>query len=196
MIRNKFKILFVIIILLTLTSCVNRKIMQYRSYGIDYLENANYGEALNYFDEAIKLGEGDVGKLQYDLLLYKAECLFMLGRYNEAREIYKILLEVDKNNATYNELYNNVSSITDLVDFKKALDANDIEKAEAIYKELKALGMEHEKSVMFNQGVLYEKKCEYKDALNTFNYFLKQYPGDEDAMHEVEFIVAQLANAD
>ncbi len=47
---------------------------------------------------------------------------------------------------------------------------------------------------MYNQAVLYEKKGEWKNALNAFNYFLKQYPGDEGAVHEVEFINAQLGN--
>ena len=191
----RFSIILSLIIML-FTSCVNNKILQYRSYGIDYLENQNYEEALDYFNEAIKLGNGEVGPLQYDLLQYKAECLFMLKRYAEAKSIYNTLITIDKNNKSYKELYNNVSSIVNLVDFKEAIDNNDIEKAETILKELKELGLEHEKSVMFNQAVLYEKKAEWKNALNAFNYYLKQYPGDEDAMHEVEFINSQLTNAD
>lgn len=179
---------------LFLFSCSNRKILQYRSYGIDYLENQNYDEALKYFDEAIKIGDGEVGKVQYDILLYKAECLFMLNRYDDAKKIYEVLLGIDKHNSTYNELLNNVSTIVNLVDFKKALDDYDIERAEKIILEFKSLGMEHEKSVMYNQAVLYERKSEWKNALNAFNYFLKQYPGDEDALHEINFIEAQMKN--
>ena len=179
---------------LMLFACNSRKILQYKSYGLDYLENSNYEEALTYFDEAIKLGGGEVGPTQYELLLYKAECLFMLKRYSEAKEIYTILLSVDKNNRQYRELYNNVSSIVDLVEFKVAIDNNDIEKADNIFLELRELGLEHEKSVMYNQAVLYEKKGEWKNAVNAFNYYLKQYPGDEDALHEIEFISAQLNN--
>lgn len=177
-----------------ITACTNNQIMQYRSYGIDYLENKNYEEALNYFNEAIKMGNGAVGKVQYDLLLYKAECLFMLKRYDEAKKIYEILMSIGPFNKTYKELYDNVSSITSLVDLKVYLDENNIEKAEETLKKLVDLGMEHQKSVMFNQAVLYEKKAEWKDALNSFNYYLKQYPNDEAAMHEVEFINAELNN--
>ena len=196
--KNKFtKSLFIIsmiIIVAFTTSCKSSQIMQYRNYGIDYLENKNYEEALNYFNEAIKMGNGAVGKVQYDLLLYKAECLFMLKKYDEAKKVYEILMSVGPFNKTYKELYDNVSSITALVDFKMYLDNDDVEKPEESLKKLVELGMEHQKSVMFNQAVLYEKKAEWKDALNSFNYYLKQYPGDEDAMHEVEFINAELNN--
>ena len=101
---------------------------------------------------------------------------------------------IDKNNKQYKELYNNVSSIVDLVEFKNAIDESDVDRADTIFLELKELGLEHEKSVMYNQAVLYEKKGEWKNALNAFNYYLKQYPGDEGALHEIEFINAQLGN--
>lgn len=180
--------------ILMLTSCSNNKISQYRAYGIDNLENNHYEEALEYFDKAISLGNGEVGNTQYELLLYKAECLFMLKRYKESKNIYELLLKIDKNNKLYNELYNNVGSIVNLVEFKNAIDNGDVDYADELLTELKAKGFEHEKSVMYNQGVLYEKKGEWKNALNTFNYYIKQYPNDEDALHEIEFISAQTTN--
>ena len=190
----KKNILIIIITILTLSSCTSKKINQYKSYGKDYLDNGNYEEALTYFNEAIKLGDGEVGRTQYELLLYKAECLFMLKRYTEAKDTYSILLDIDKKNKKYQELYNNVSSIVNLVEFKTSIDNNNITRAEEIFNELSELGLEHEKSVMYNQAVLYEKKGEWKNALNAFNYYLKQYPGDESALHEIEFINAQLNN--
>ena len=177
--------------MILLTSCSKSKITQYKSYGIDYLENSNFEEALSYFDQALKLGDGEVSSIQYELLLYKAECLFMLNRYEEAREVYETLKLIDKNNKTFSELYDNLSSIVILVDFKLAVDNNEIDRANEILQELKQIGLEHEKSVMYNQAVLYEKKGEWTNALNAFNYFLKQYPNDEDALHEIEFINAQ-----
>lgn len=193
--RNKvLNIIILFSMILLLSACTNRKINQYKLYGIDYLENGNYEEALNYFDNALKLGNGEVSGAQYDLLMYKAECLFMLKRYSEAKGIYDILLKIDKNNKMYNELYNNVASIVNLIEFKEAINADDIDRADMLLSELIRLGFEHEKSVMYNQGVLYEKKGEWKNAQNTFNYYLKQYPNDEDAQHEVEFISAQMSN--
>ena len=194
MYKNIIKKIIFILLSITLISCSNRKINQYKSYGIDYLENSNYEEALSYFEEALKLGDGEVSSTQYELLLYKAECLFMLNRYDEAKKIYETLRVIDKNNKTFNELYENLSSIVNLVDFRLAIDNGELERADEILLELKSIGLEHEKSVMFNQAVLYEKKGEWKNALNAFNYYLKQYPGDEDAQHEIDFISAQLNN--
>ena len=77
---------------------------------------------------------------------------------------------------------------------KDAINDNNIDLADSVLLKLKEDGFEHEKSVMYNQAVLYEKKGEWKNALNTFNYYLKQYPGDENALHEIEFISAQLNN--
>ena len=188
------KILLLLLVSIVMISCSNKKINQYKIYGVDNLENGNYEEALEYFDMALKLGNGEVGKMQYDLLLYKAECLFMLKRYSEANSIYDILHTIDKNNKTYTELYNNVSSVAKLIEFKDAINSNNLNKADELLAELINLGFEHEKSVMYNQGVLYERKGEWKNALNTFNYYLKQYPGDEDALHEVDFISAQMNN--
>ena len=192
---KKFKIVYISLLLVVLLcSCTNKKIAQYKIYGLDYLENGNYEEALSYFNKGIEMGRGAVSQVQYDLLLYKAECLFMLKRYTEAKKIYEILLKIDKKNKTYNELYNNINSIAGLIEFKDAINNNDITLADEVLLKLKEDGFEHEKSVMYNQAVLYEKKGEWKNALNTFNYYLKQYPGDEDALHEVEFISAQLNN--
>lgn len=188
------KIIILCVLIILCSSCTNKKINQYKIYGLDYLANEDYEEALNYFDMAISEGKGRIGKTQYELLLYKAECLFMLNRYSDARDIYEILLKIDKNNTTYKELYNNLNSIAGLIEFKNAINANDLEAADKILNELKNSGFEQEKSVIFNQAVLYEKRGEWKNALNTFNYFLKQYPGDEAALHEVEFISAQLNN--
>lgn len=188
------KIIILCVLIILCSSCTNKKINQYKIYGLDYLANEDYEEALNYFDMAISEGKGRIGKTQYELLLYKAECLFMLNRYSDARDIYEILLKIDKNNTTYKELYNNLNSIAGLIEFKNAINANDLEAADKILNELKISGFEQEKSVIFNQAVLYEKRGEWKNALNTFNYFLKQYPGDEAALHEVEFISAQLNN--
>ena len=87
--KKMVKIKYAIVLLFSifiLSSCQNKRINQYKSYGIDYLENNNYEEALSYFDEALKLGDGEVSSTQYELLLYKAECLFMLNRYDEAKK--------------------------------------------------------------------------------------------------------------
>lgn len=181
-------------LLIILCSCSNKKVLELRAYGIDYLENMNYEEALSYFNEAIKAGNGEVSSLQYDILQYKAECLFMLKKYQEAKNVYDTLLTIDRFNKNYKEISEKLDLVSLLIDFKEYLNENKIEDAEKVLLKLKENGKEHEKSVLFNQAVLYEKKGEWKDALNAFNYYLNQYPGDENAMHEVEFINSELNN--
>ena len=84
---KKFRILYILLLTVFLCACTNKKIAQYKIYGLDYLENGNYEEALSYFNKGIEMGRGSVTQVQYDLLLYKAECLFMLKRYSEAKKI-------------------------------------------------------------------------------------------------------------
>ena len=70
-----------------------------------------------------------------------------------------------------------------------------IEDAENIYSELSNLGASYDKSVRFNHAVLYEKRGEWRDALNEFNMYIMQYPDDEAALHEKEFIEAILSTS-
>ena len=183
-----YKFLLITFVTILLCGCSNNSIYEYRNKGIMELNNGNYESALNNLNTAISLSKGKVGRLQFDLIMYKAEALFSLKKYDEAKNIYETLIQVDKNNKIFNELYNNVSSIIYKIDLKKAIDNNDISTADSIIENLKKLGVEHEKCIMFNQAVLYEKKGQWKDALNSFIYYLKMYPDDANAQYEVDFI--------
>lgn len=171
-----------------LISCQNKKIAEYTEQGIYYLKKEDYTEALNYFNIALQSGNGDVSDIQYQLLLYKAECLFMLERYDECRKIYNTLVVIDKNNKQYNELNQIMTTIDNLSNLKESLNNDDIVTAEELISLLKNTNLEHDKAFVFNQAVLYEKKGEWKDALNMFEYYLTQNPNDEKAQHEIDFI--------
>ena len=191
--KNNTKILLICIIFLLFTSCGrNNKILEYRREGINAIRNNSYEDALNYFNIAIKTGNGQVSEIQYDLLLYKAECLFMLGKYEECKNIYSILLDINPNNKQFQELYGIFKDISKLTELKNALNNDDIELSEDLINQIKNSGIEHDKSVLFNQAVLYEKQGNWKDALNTFNYYIKLYPNDELALQEINFITVQL----
>ena len=184
---------FVFCIFLLFTSCSkNNKILEYRKEGINLLRSKNYKEALNYFNIAISYGDGDVSELQYDILLYKAECLFMLSNFSECRDIYELLIKIKKNNKQYLEIYNLLNGIAKLSDLKNTINNNNLDEAENIIKDLQNLGIEHDKSILYNQAVIYEKEGEWKSALNAFNYYLKLYPNDELALKEIKFINAQI----
>ena len=171
-----------------LISCQNKEIAEYTEQGIYYLKKEDYVEALNNFNIALQNGHGEVSDIQYQLLLYKAECLFMLKRYDECRKIYNTLVAIDKNNKQYNELNQIMTNLDDLSTLKDSLNNDDIIKAEELIAILKNTNLEHDKTFVFNQAVLYEKKGEWKDALNMFEYYLTQNPNDEKAQHEIDFI--------
>ena len=185
--KIKFLLLSISISFL-LISCQNKEIAEYTEQGIYYLKKEDYVEALNNFNIALQNGHGEVSDIQYQLLLYKAECLFMLKRYDECRKIYNTLVAIDKNNKQYNELNQIMTNLDDLSTLKDSLNNDDIIKAEELIAILKNTNLEHDKTFVFNQAVLYEKKGEWKDALNMFEYYLTQNPDDEKAQHEIDFI--------
>lgn len=193
MLNKKILLATIVVFMLLLSSCSNKnRILAYRAEGINSLQNKNYQEALDYFNMAIDAGDGEVSNLQYDLLLYKAECLFQLGNYSKSRDIYNVLLKVKPNNSQFKEIFSIINSLASLDELRSALDNNQLNQAEDIIEKLKQTGLEHDRAVIFNQGVLYEKKGEWKYALEQFKYYLTQFPNDEKAMHEIEFISAQL----
>ena len=116
----------------------------------------------------------------------------MLGKYEECKNIYSILLDINPNNKQFQELYGIFNDISKLTELKNALNNDEIELSEDLINQIKNSGIEHDKSVLFNQAVLYEKQGNWKDALNTFNYYIKLYPNDELALQEINFITVQL----
>ena len=81
-----------------------------------------------------------------------------------------------------------MTNIDNLASLKDSLNNDDLIRAEELISILKNTNLEHDKTFVFNQAVLYEKKGEWKDALNMFEYYLTQNPDDEKAIHEIDFI--------
>ena len=192
LLKKIYIIVISIMLIFVLCSCQNARIKDLRKKGIEALDNGNYQEAHDLLYEALMAGKGQVGRIQYDILMYYAECCYYLKDYDKVDKIYESLYKIDKNNKTYQYLNNNIRTEITKIRFKIALDEDRIEDADAIYKELSELGASFDKSVRFNHAVLYEKRGEWRDALNEFNMYLMQYPDDEDALHEKEFIEAIL----
>jgi tetratricopeptide (TPR) repeat protein len=185
---NKFKILILLCILLLLTSCSAISISHFKNQGIDFLNDGYYQDALESFDRALLISDGAVGTTQYDILLYKAECYFLLSEYDKANHIYDILLKVDKNNKTYEELYNKSSAYLKIIELRDALNNDEIEKAEVLIDEIKKLGLATDKAVEFNEAVFLEKSGDWEKAREAFaDYFIK-YSGDKNAERELDFL--------
>ena len=185
---NKIKILILLCILLLLTSCSAISISHFKNQGIDFLNDGYYQDALESFDRALLISDGAVGTTQYDILLYKAECYFLLSEYDKANHIYDILLKVDKNNKTYEELYNKSSAYLKIIELRDALNNDEIEKAEVLIDEIKKLGLATDKAVEFNEAVFLEKSGDWEKAREAFaDYFIK-YSGDKNAERELDFL--------
>ena len=68
-----------------------------RNEGVKLFEEGSYEEALSKFDEAISEKQWFSDALDVDILLYRADCLIRMDRYNEAVSVYNsIKTDYDK----------------------------------------------------------------------------------------------------
>ncbi len=186
--HNFFKLLFILILITQLASCSAISISHYKNQGVDFLNDGYYEDAIDSFDRALNASDGAVGTMQYDILLYKAECLFLIGEYEKANHIYDSLLKIDKNNTTYIELYNKSKAYIKVIELKDALNNNDIELSKKLIDEIKELGLGSDRAVEFNEAVYYERAGEWEKAKDAFaDYFIK-YSSDKIAEKELEFL--------
>lgn len=183
-----FKIFILILSLLFLTSCSAISIAHYKNQGVDFLNDGYYSDAIESFDRALNASDGAVGRTQYDILLYKAECLFLIGEYEKANHIYDSLLKIDSNDNTYKELYNKSKAYIKVIELKNALNNNDIIESEKLINEIKELGLASDRAVEFNEAVYYERIGDWEKAKDAFaDYFIK-YSSDKIAEKELEFL--------
>ncbi len=175
---------------------------------IEILETmTRYGhqeEAQNYLSEALsahgdEMSDYDKGRLYYYLGDYESACVSLekarsdtdyqstillgrtyeaLGDYNYALSVYQAYLANDQ---THPELYNQLGlcqmamgSYQDaLTSFQTGLK----EKNNSVLQ-----------SLSFNEIVAYEHLGEFKKASVLMDTYLENYPGDEDAVREAEFL--------
>lgn len=189
------KILFITLIIsfcLSICSCSKDKMSTLRDEGIQLIEEEQYDAAIEKLNEALKLGDGEIGPFQYDTILYKAECEFKLGHYTKAKELYEVLLTIDKKNKDYKTMYDTAVIYEKLVKARDALNRNDLNEAEQLLNEVRNAGYENDKSYLFNEIILAEKRGLYEDAFALLNRYLKSYPNDEEALKELDFVNVRL----
>lgn len=163
-----------------------------REEGIQLIEEENYDAAIEKLNEALLLGDGEIGPFQYDTILYKAECEFRLGNYSKAKDLYEVLLTIDKKNPDYKTMYDTTVIYEKIVKAKDALNKNELNEAEKLLNEVRNAGYENDKSYLFNEIILAEKRGLYEDAYSLLTRFLKSYPNDEEALKELEFVKVRL----
>lgn len=75
-----------------------------RLSGIEKLDAGDYAGAIADLEEALNLGKGRVGEIEFDILKYRAEAEVKIGDYSAAAHTYGILMEVDGEKPEYTEL--------------------------------------------------------------------------------------------
>ena len=73
----------------------NDSVMAYRGMGLACLTSGDYDEAIEYFNLAIANADRTVGKLDYDLIGYRAEAEMEAGRYDDAILSYTQLIDLN-----------------------------------------------------------------------------------------------------
>ena len=129
-----------------LTSCgrKTKKEKELREQAIGFMGNGDYGAAIARFNEALSMQDSHYGKLEMDILKYRAEAEIRNGDYAAADSTYAKLIEFEGESADYLNL--RVVCISHAgSDLKKAIEyyhrAADKEGSEVIRRQaLYALG--------------------------------------------------------
>ncbi|MDO4488325.1 MAG: tetratricopeptide repeat protein [Eubacteriales bacterium] len=157
--KKLFRYLPLLLAFLILTGCQQDKVLSLRADALSAYEKGDYAQAGMLFEEALMAGEGMVSEVQTDILRYMADCDVRTGQFESAMDIYERLIEL-------------TGSETD----KRLL----LELTEAV--------TEAERINMFNEAVTLENEGKYKEALEAFISYSEQYPGDVEALKEIEFL--------
>lgn len=72
-----------------------------RGRGIAYLSQADYSNAVKYFLEALKLSDGFVQDIDYDINYYLGDAYIGLSDYESAENVYTSILELKKEAQAY-----------------------------------------------------------------------------------------------
>ncbi|MDR1801145.1 MAG: tetratricopeptide repeat protein [Lachnospiraceae bacterium] len=144
--------------------------------GLDYINAGKYEEALKCFEIDIKNSVNPA-----DAWLGAGIAYYELKRYDEAEEALLKTIELGTKESAV--IYNMLGSArfeeekwdAALHYYEKALSVGD-GSAELI------------KEVKFNEIVIYEKKEDYETAKEKLTKYIEEYPDDEKAAKEIEFL--------
>lgn len=163
-----------------------------RELGIEAMRAGDYEGAKQRFSEALDASKGQVSDLQYDILKYRGECELRLQQYEEAKNTYTILSELDtdaENQKAYQAILSEMDGIDQLSEAKTMMDEGDYQGA---YDKLELLadlktGMVG-RIAWFNRAVCMENLQKFSEAEEAFSQYLEAYPDDEAAQKEVDFL--------
>ena len=160
----KKRILYIVCLMLAVvlcTGCTDReeKQLEYRQKGITLMENGDYEEALEAFQNALDLSLGEVGETEMDICFYKAESLYRLGDAQGAMDVYSAIISYNENAKAYflrgNLYYSQNNEEQALKDYAAAIenDSKDYELYIGVFEALTAHGKDKEAQGYLNQAL-------------------------------------------
>mgnify|MGYP003301621940 CR=1 FL=1 len=162
--KLKKRILYIVCLMLAVvlcTGCTEReeKQLEHRQKGITLMENGDYEEALEEFQNALDLSLGEVGETEMDICFYKAESLYRLGDTQGAMDVYSAIIAFNENAKAYflrgNLYYSQNDEENALKDYAAAIenDSKDYDLYIGVYEALSAHGKEKEAQEYLNQAL-------------------------------------------
>ncbi len=163
-----------------------------KEQGIAAMTEGDYETALRVFDEALALSGGRVGTQEVDICYYKAAALYQSGDFEGAEDVYRALMEYDKDSM---EPYFLLASIyADQKDIEQARkyygeaiarDEEDYDLYIAIYENLNALGYTSEATEYLNLALEIDgDKAENSMQRGRIYLIMGQYDAAEKALNK------------
>lgn len=171
----------------TMSSC-GSKAKELRLEGIAQLEKGDYQEAITTLNKALDESNGQISKMQFDILLYRAEAEYMTGDLAAAQKTVNILTKIDGKNETYQKMQTQIDAKKLIQDAATALNEEDLETARANLDKARDAGLQNDRDLLFNEAVYLEKTAQWQSAYDAFTDYLGMYPGDEEAKRELSFL--------
>lgn len=185
--RMLFATACALMILATMNSC-GSKAKELRLEGIAQLEKGDYQDAITTLNKALDESNGQISKVQFDILLYRAEAEYMTGDLAAAQKTVNILTKIDGKNETYQKLQTQIDAKKLIQDAAMALNEEDLETARTNLDKARDAGLQNDRDLLFNEAVYLEKTAQWQSAYDAFTDYLGMYPGDEEAKRELSFL--------
>lgn len=170
---------FILIACVVLAACAlcacgkdTRTEKELREQAIGFMQQGDYSAAVARFNEALTYSDGKYGKLEIDILKYRAEAEVLSGDYEAATETYELLRREDGDKAEYMNLQvicmvragKNLSKCLELYKQSTAKEPNGVGNRQALYVLGTALARSEDEKHVQEARELYEKALSAEES--------------------------------
>lgn len=185
--RGFFLLLSILLMTVFLSACQSR-VREYRLSGIAMLEKGQYEEAISEFQKALEESHGQISYLQFDILKYRAEAEYMLGRLDDAEKTVEILAQAEGAKRDVEALRKQIEEKRLIQQASLALNEGRLSEAKQALLRAKAAGLGSDRDYLFDEAVYLEKIGNWKAAYEAFKNYNALFGSDEEAVRELQFL--------